>query len=134
MPSPPPIPHDPTDIREITGAIATEQIGQLMEMKRNSNWPKYITLFLTTAAMLVGMVMWATGAHTELRSWTIEQDFVTKAELREVMEKRYVPLHEFTKVQQSLDDYKNDLEKMDKKLDKVLDQLHNQKSPYHRRR
>jgi len=88
--------------------------------KHFSDWPKYISIFLTIITLFVGMAIWATNSHAEIKDWTSGQDFVTKEELKEVMKERYVPLHEFTKVKQSLDDTKIQLNKMETKLDKVL--------------
>jgi len=120
-------PPESQDTNDITGVIAVEQINNEVR-KHMSEWPKYIVIVLTIISIAVGAAIWATSAHAAIRSWTAEQDFVTKSELRDVMKEQYVPLHEFTKVQQCLDDYRSNLEKMDKKLDKVLDQLHNRNS------
>ena len=121
------IPAEPLDIgidpNDITGAIAVEQLGRIAN-KRFHDWPKYVTLALAVLTLVVGAAIWATSAHAAIRDWTAEQDFVTKEELRNVMKEQYVPLHEFTKVQQSLDNQTKNLEKLDIKLDKVLDQLH----------
>lgn len=114
------LPHDPVD-RNTPTSIAVERAIS----RRFSEWPKYISLLLTVIALVVGMAIWATNSHAEIKDWTAEQDFVTKTELRSVMKEQYVPLHEFTKVKQSLDDTKAQLEKMDDKLDKVLNRLHN---------
>jgi hypothetical protein len=88
--------------------------------KRMSDWPKYISIFLTIVALTVGMAIWATNSHAEIKDWTANQNFVTKQELRSVMKEQYVPLHEFTKVKQSLEDHGKDLDKIEKKLDNVL--------------
>ena len=101
--------------------------------KRLSDWPKYITLFLTVVSLTVGMAIWATSSHAEIKDWTAAQDFVTKEELKEVMKEQYVPLHEFTKVKQSLDDTKIQLNKMESKLDKVLYSLSEMKRSSRRR-
>ena len=123
---------EPQDTREITDVISLEQIDHVVN-KRSSDWPKYAVLLLSIIASVVGVAIWATGAHASIRDWTAEQDFVTKAELRDVMKEQYVPLHEFTKVQQCLEDQSRQFEKIEIKLDKVLDQLHTQASSRNRR-
>jgi Tfp pilus assembly protein PilO len=91
--------------------------------KRLSDWPKVLAVFLTIVGMAVGMAVWASNSHAEIKGWTAEQDYVTKTELKETMKEQYVPLHEFTKVKQSLEDLKEDSRQIEKKLDKVLDKL-----------
>ncbi len=93
--------------------------------RKLADWPKYLTLFLAVISLTVGMAVWASNSHAEIKDWTAGQDFVTKQELRTVMKEQYVPLHEFTKVKQSLEDHKKNLEKIETKLDKVLDTLQN---------
>ena len=90
---------------------------------RTSDWPKYISLILLVLSLVVGMSIWATNSHAEIKDWTAGQDFVTKQELKEVMKEQYVPLYEFTKVQESLKNLKENTVKIEKKLDKVLEKL-----------
>ena len=94
--------------------------------KRFSEWPKYITLFLTVLTLAVGMAIWATDAHSDIKTWTAEQDFVTKQELKDVMKEQYVPVKEFVKVQTSLDlhvQQHRQLQESMNKLEKKLDRL-----------
>jgi len=103
----------------------TEQIRTIDEVmtKRFSEWPKYITLFLTVLTLAVGMAIWATNAHSEIKDWTAEQDFVTKQELKEIMKEQYVPVREFVKVQTSLDNHIKQHEQLQKSIDKLQKQL-----------
>lgn len=91
--------------------------------RRLSNWPAILTFFLTVLGLTVGMAVWASNSHADIKDWTAGQDFVTKQELKNTMKDHYVPLHEFAKVKQSLDDHKVAHEQMEKKLDRVLDAL-----------
>lgn len=84
---------------------------------------KFLTFVITLIGLIVGTALWATNSHAEIKSWTAEQDYVTKQELNTKMKEQYVPLHEFTKVQQSLEDQCDNLDKIEKKLDKVLEKL-----------
>ena len=86
----------------------------------------WITIALTVLTLLIGATVWASSEHAEIKDWTAEQDFVTKTELRDVMKDQDVPKHEFSKVEQSLEDTRDQiiriqdtLEKMDDKLDKI---------------
>ena len=86
---------------------------------------KAIGLFLTIIGMVVCMAIWASNSHAEIKSWTADQDYDTKQEVKETMREQYVPLHQFTKVQQRLEDNKEDLKRIEKKLDRVLDRVSN---------
>lgn len=85
---------------------------------------KWIALLLTFIGMLVAMVVWATNEHSEIREWTVERDYENKTELREVTKESYVPLHEFTKLKQKLEDQSKKIDEMSLKLDKMLDEMH----------
>lgn len=98
---------------------------------RLSDWPKFIAVFLTIISMAVGMAIWASSSHAEIKGWTAEQDYVTKTELKDTMKEQYVPLYEFTKVKQSLEDLKADSGKIEQKLDAVLEEL--RKTSYRKR-
>jgi len=95
--------------------------------KRFSVGAKYISLILLSLGLVVSMVIWATSSHAEIKSWTAGQDYVTKQELKQTMKDQYVPLHQFTEVKQSLKDQKEDLEKIEKKLDRILLRLPNRR-------
>ena len=95
-----------------------------MVQRKDFNWPAWLSIFLTLIAFTVGAVVWANTVHSDLRIWTGEQDYANKKEIEEEMKEKYVPLHEFAKVQQQLKDQTKQLDKLDKKLDKVLERLH----------
>jgi hypothetical protein len=110
--------NSPTS-RQTPTAIAVDKALS----RRTSEWLKYLTVILTVIGMVVCMAVWASNSHADIKSWTAEQDHVTKTELKGVIKEQYVPLHEFTQVKQSLTDLKEDSEKIENKLDRVLDKL-----------
>lgn len=110
--------NDPTSRQTPTSILVDRFLGN-----RFSEWIKVLAVLLTIIGMVVTITVWANNSHAEIKSWTSEQDYVTKTELKDTMKEQYVPLHEFTKVQQSLKDQKEDLQKIEKKLDQVLEKL-----------
>ena len=105
--------------RKTPTSIAIDRIMS----KKFSDWPKWITLFLLILSLAIGAVMWATNSHASIKSWTAGQDYVTKEELKDTMKEQYVPLHRFTKVEQILKEQGKDLDKIEEKVDKILDKL-----------
>lgn len=116
------------NVRQTPTSIAIDRVIS----NRLSDWPKFIAVFLTIIGMVVGMAIWASNSHAEIKGWTAEQDYVTKTELKDTMKEQYVPLHEFTKVKQSLEDLKSDSGKIEQKLDTVLEELR-KVQPYRKR-
>lgn len=85
---------------------------------------KWIGLLLTLIGMLVAMVVWATNQHAELREWAIDQDYNIRIESRDNVKEKYVPLHEFTRLKQKLEDQSQKIDDMSLKLDKMLEEMH----------
>jgi Tfp pilus assembly protein PilO len=92
-------------------------------IKKLNEWLKYIPIFITIISLSVGAAVWASSAHDSIKSWTLDENSAIKTELKATMQEQYVPLHEFTRVQQCLEDQQNNLEKIENKLDKILDKL-----------
>jgi Tfp pilus assembly protein PilO len=91
--------------------------------KKINEWLKYIPIFITIISLSVGAAVWASSAHDGIKSWTLDENSAIKTELKATMQEQYVPLHEFTRVQQCLEDQQNNLEKIENKLDRILDKL-----------
>lgn len=108
-------PHDPT---------TSTRIPTIEPDRQTPDITKWIALFLTFIGMIVGMVVWATNKHSEIREWTVDRDYANKTELREVIKDSYVPLHEFTKLKQKLEDQSKKMDDMSLKIDKMLDEMH----------
>ena len=67
-----------------------------------SDWTQFIAIVLTMVGMVVGAAIYTTNADAEIKDWTVEQDFVTKEELKEIIKEQYVPKHEFAVVKSEL--------------------------------
>jgi septal ring factor EnvC (AmiA/AmiB activator) len=92
-----------------------------------TNWAKWIVIVLTSMSLVVAAVVWAGTEHSDIKTWTAEQDYATKQDLEETVEKRYVPKEDFARVEQSLSDQKEDIEEVKEKLDKIYDLLYARK-------
>jgi hypothetical protein len=91
--------------------------------KKISEWPKYVTLFLTFVGMIIGGAIWETNAHVAIKDWTAEQQYVTKQELKEVMKERYAPLTDLIKLQSCIENHLNQQQQLKETLDKFQRQL-----------
>ena len=99
---------------------------------------KWIGLALTIITLIVGTVVWASNSHTDLENRADMHDRILEKDMKETMRYQYTPLHEFTKMEQKIDnqtsnikDNSNKIDKIDKdidslsnKLDLVLERLH----------
>ena len=105
---------------------------------KNIDIAKWIGLVLTLITLVVGTVVWASSAHTDLEDRATSADRILEKDMKETMKDQYTPLHEFTKMEQKIDNQtsniKNnsnkidkidkDIDKLDNKLDMVLERLH----------
>lgn len=87
---------------------------------------KIISLIITLITLVVGAVLWATGAHADNRSEMAERDNTIKLEMREENKDKYARNYEFSAVQAKLDAHEKQheilirtLENMDRKIDKL---------------
>ena len=94
--------------------------------KPASQLPKWLGLLFTLIGLLICAVLWATSAHSEQKAWTAGEIHDTKIELKADAKEKYVPLHEFTAVQQdikyqsyAITEVKSTLKDINKKLDKL---------------
>jgi len=92
--------------------------------KSQPDWPKWIGLILTILSLTVAAVVWASSEHSDIRAWTADQDYVTKQELQKSFEKQYVPKEDFSRLDQSLCDQKEDIKEIKDKVDKIFEIIH----------
>jgi septal ring factor EnvC (AmiA/AmiB activator) len=89
--------------------------------KSNSyDWSKWIPIFITILTLTVGTVAWAVNSSADAK-YAIEQARSVKTELEVRMEKIYVQKSEFSRVEQSLKDQKEDMTEVKSKLDRLLE-------------
>lgn len=81
-----------------------------------SKLTKLLATLITVIVVSVGAVIWITNAFADQKDWTVQQDRVIKEDMKE----QYVQKHEFTPVQQQLEDIKKSLDSLNKKLDRAL--------------
>lgn len=93
-------------------------------VKSQSDWPKWAGILLTALSLLVAAAVWASSEHMTIREWTADQDYVTKQELSHSFEKQYVPKADFSRVDQSLCDQKEDIRDIKIKVDKIFEIIH----------
>ncbi len=101
----------PTSI--VVDRAITQKIGE---------WPKYVAVLITIIGMIVGATVWASSSHDQLKSFTLERDYATEIEIKNSVKEQYVPKHEFSAMEQNLADQKATLEKIENKLDRILEQ------------
>lgn len=80
---------------------------------------KWLATLLTVIGFAVAAVLWATNAHSELKDWTVERDFVTKEEIVETVGERCAPLSEYIKLRTQLDYLIESSKKIEKRLDNI---------------
>jgi hypothetical protein len=74
---------------------------------------KWIGIILTTITLLVGSVVWA------------EEKFDSvKKEIADATEDRYTKREDFARIEQRMINQEKQMEDINKKLDKILDNLH----------
>ena len=94
--------------------------------KVQPDWSKWIVIVLTILSLSVAAAVWASSEHGSIKSWTAEQDYVTKQEVVQSVEKRYVPKENFSRVEQSISDQKEDIKEIKDKVDKIFEMLYKQ--------
>ena len=93
----------------------------------NTEWTKWIGILLTALSLTVAAVVWASSEHSTIKTWTAEQDYVTKQEVTNSTEKLYVQKSDFSRVEQSLSDQKEDIKEIKDKVDKIFELIHTNK-------
>ena len=57
--------------------------------------------------MAIGAALWAANSHADLKEWASGQDYVTRTELKEIMDKQYVPKTDFIRLETKLEEAQN---------------------------
>lgn len=99
----------------------------ISKSKPQPDWAKWVGILLTVLSLTVAAVVWASSEHSTIKTWTAEQDYVTKQELSQSFEKQYVPKEDFSRVEQSLSDQKEDIKEIKLKVDKIFELIHTRK-------
>lgn len=80
---------------------------------------KLVPIFLTIITILIGSSIWATSQHSEIKEWAVDQDYVTKVELKERMDENYPKKEDFATMCQKIENLNEKLEMMMKQIDKI---------------
>ena len=94
---------------------------------------KWVTIGLTIIGLGISAVVWASSEHDDLKDNYRQEVKESEKDMKQTMKEQYVPLHEFTKIEQKIDnqtqqidDNANKIEKIDEnigKLDGKIDTL-----------
>ena len=93
-------------------------------MAKQSEWLKWIPIIIAVVSLVTGAVVWANSEHTDIKAWTTQKNYVTTKDLEKSFEKQYVPKEDFSRIEQSIKDQKDDIKEIKEKLDKILDMVH----------
>ena len=107
-----------------TDKIKTEVEKQLLTTKKYPEWTRWIGTFLTVLTLSITAVVWASSEHSSIKSWMLDQSNTIKKELQNDSEKNYVPKEDFSRIDQSIRDQKEDIKEIKDKLDKIFDLIH----------
>ena len=89
------------------------------------SWSKIIGSIVTIIGLTVTCVLWASTEHSDIKSLTQQQDYVMTKDIKEHVKDRYVPKESFTRMEQSLEDQKEDIKEIKDKIDKIFEAVHN---------
>jgi septal ring factor EnvC (AmiA/AmiB activator) len=88
------------------------------------SWSKVVGLIITVIGLTITCVLWAATEHSDIKTFTEQQNYVIQKDIKEHVEDRYVPKESFSRVEQSLQDQKEDIKEIKKKIDKIFDAVH----------
>lgn len=112
------------EVDEVTGIIkAHKRNGDKQTLLSISDWKQTIATLLTLVTVSVGVTLWASNAHANIQNWTVDQDFVTKTDLKEIIKEQYVPRYEFEIVKEKLDANEKQHIQLQKSLDKLSEKI-----------
>lgn len=114
---------DPPTAKDTPVSIPPAALDKALS-KKMAEWPKWVAVFVTLIGMIVGAAVWASSEHDTLKSYTIERDFAMETTIKADVKEQYVQRHEYTAMEQCLKDQKLTLDKIEAKLDKLLEQPH----------
>ena len=84
-----------------------------------SDITKWIGLVVVIIGAAVSAVVWASSEHNNNRDMARIEIKESEKDLKETMKNQYVPLHEFTKIEQKLTDQTKQIDKNANKIDKI---------------
>lgn len=90
-------------------------------LRRPNDLVKWIGIFATVISLTVGTVAWAYTQTGTLKDWTAEQNYATKKEISDMIDKYYVPKADFTRMEQKLNTNSETLKEIKAKLDRLLE-------------
>ena len=85
---------------------------------------KWIGIVVTVITLTIACVLWASTEHSDIKSFTSQQDYVITKDLKEYSQERYVPKESFSRVEENLKGQKEDINEIKNKLDKIFDAIH----------
>jgi len=80
---------------------------------------KFILTLMTIIALVIGAFVWASDKHSNLKGEIAEQDFATKAELKETFKEQYAPATRMIKLETLLEETRRTNEKILEKLEQL---------------
>ena len=95
--------------------------------KNQPDWPKWLGVIFTVISLTIAAVVWASTEHDDLKTWTSEQQHVIKQELKQDSKDMFVPKEDFSRVEQCLEDQKEDIRDIKNKVDKIFDAIHSRR-------
>lgn len=89
--------------------------------KKTSNWTQWVSLLITIITLTVGSVVWAFNREDSIYSFVTTGDKTVEKEIRENVQELYVKKNEFAKIEQCMIDTKQKIDKMEDKIDKLIE-------------
>jgi len=86
---------------------------------RKADIAKWIGLGITILGVLVAAVVWASSEHDNLKDGCRIEVKEIGTDMKETMKEQYAPLHEFTKIEQKIDNQIKQTDKNSNKIDKI---------------
>jgi hypothetical protein len=78
---------------------------------------KIVTLVISIACITAGVVVWATTAHDDIKSWASDKDSAMKREVLDETKERYVTGEAFMEIKTEQRVIKEKVDKIDNKID-----------------
>jgi septal ring factor EnvC (AmiA/AmiB activator) len=89
------------------------------------SWSKIVGLIVTIVGLTVTCVLWAATEHSDIKTFTQQQNYVMSKDINEHVKDRFVPKESFSRMEQSLQDQKEDIKEIKDKIDKIFEAVHN---------
>lgn len=102
-------------------------------VKKSSFFIKILPLVISVLVLFGSVVVWAASIEGNVKEWATIQDRAFMERVEKNIENRYVERHEFSRIDESLKNQKDDLEdikrqqrEMHRKIDKIYDRFINE--------